>query len=240
MKPVPIPPEVRQAVFDLLAAGQAEQAKSNRLLRRLCAVATVSGCLIGVGGVVAAASLFPLKQNVPLWMTVSEITGVAGRAVGTEDAPKLFGDATRRHYLKQLVNACESYGPDTVDITFHRCAAMLSQNEQASYADRVGEKSPSAPRNVLGRKGIARVETAMRFDQQAGRSSKPGLYFYTVRFIRSEFVSGALTKREPWAADVAFEFRPQAAMDVNDLTDNPVGMLVVSYSAGPDVTGGPK
>jgi type IV secretory pathway component VirB8 len=231
----PVPPEVQQAHYAGVPSILAELRQNKRAMLNLGLLVGTAGVIVGVAGMVCAASLFPLKTVEHHWTVVDQSTGWVGPAIGPADAPRLFTDATTRKYLKDLVEACEGYVADTVDLTFHHCTAMLSPAMQTAYNDRVGERNKAAPRNALLRKGIARIEPEMRFQQRPRTAAnRPNSQSWIVRFIRSEIVAGQLTRRDQWVAEVAFEWHPEMTRGVADQIDNPAGMVVFGYNAEPE------
>jgi type IV secretory pathway component VirB8 len=227
-----VSPHAKDALFAHVRSTRQELRDNTRAVRNLGFIVGASGTVVGLAGILCAAVAFPLKTETVRWQTVNESTGWIGQAVDTSDAPKRFNEAVRRQYLAQLVEACEGYEPDTLDITFHRCTAMMTPHVQEVYAERVGPRNVKSSQAKVARKGIVRVEPEMRFQDRP--QPKKDAFSYVVRFTRTTFLSGNPVQREAWVAEVTFEWRPDIKRAGGDQITNPGGMVVLSYSAEPE------
>jgi type IV secretion system protein VirB8 len=229
-----MPAAEREAHFAAVRSYEANLSRIGRAYRRSGTLFGMMGLVVGLSGMIAAASLFPLKQTTIRFIEVDRSTGYVGEPVSVIDAPRLFGETVMQHAMRDLVEACEGYNFATMDLTFHRCAIMLAPQVQVQYLDRVGPKNPLAPRVADGKAGWVRVEPVMSF--QAMQASQGGTFGYVVRWLRSESPSGSTAKTSHWSTTIYFQFHPEYLTNPQDRSMNPTGFTAVSYSSDQDPT----
>ena len=233
LTPEAVPAEFRQAVFDEVISFRAAERKFDR--DRKCAGWWIGGigAAIGVLGMVCAASVFPLKQPPQTrFLEVDRSTGWVGEIAGAKDAPELFNDRVIERDLREYINARESYIWQTDAQTFHLVAMESSPDEQQRYA---AERQKHPPSVVYGRDGYAACDN-WHFKRRTAGKDGTGTIEYEARFYKTEAKDGATPKTQPWTATVDFQFHPELAISSQDVSLNPDGLQVVSYSAFPDPT----
>jgi type IV secretory pathway component VirB8 len=188
--------------------------------------------LIALVSVLTIAAMLHLKREVVYWIAVDQSTGWTGEPISSKDAMTVINDKARLSYVRTLIERCESFNAATIDITDHKCALMLAPEQQAAYRSRVGKSNPTAPINLLGSRGQARIEKDMRFWSIA--PAQPGTWAYRVKYLRTEMKPGGRPLTTPWNAEVYFSLHPDAAMTPSDLLDNPEGFFGFSYSTSPE------
>ena len=181
--------------------------------------AIVTGWVIGGVGVACfAASIFgwvtllPLKTSEVKFYLVDKSTGIIGEPVGLQDAPKLFGAAVERQYLKRYIEAREGWVPEMDERNDHVTKLMSTPDEQARYA--AGRNMPLSPVKALGKDGETRR--------------------YLVQFDRTVWRGGNSDTMQAWSATVDFQWHPELPMRPDDRSDNPGGFQVLGYSASSD------
>ena len=199
--------------------------------------AIVTGWVIGVVGVACfAASIFgwvtllPLKTSEVKFYLVDKSTGIIGEPVGLQDAPKLFGAAVERQYLKRYIEAREGWVPEMDERDDRVTKLMSTPDEQARYA--AGRNAPLSPVNALGKDGHVSVEN-LRFHPLAlARDGETRRYL--VQFDRTVWRGANKDPMQPWSATVDFQWHPELPMRPDDRSDNPGGFQVLGYSASSD------
>lgn len=116
--------EEKEAHFADVRSYAAEMTEMARAARRVGWIVGSVGVAVGVVGIVCAATAFPLKHTEVQFIEVDRSTGYVGPSLGPSDAPKLFGQQTADHYLRDYIEAREGYVPETDDLMFHKAAIM--------------------------------------------------------------------------------------------------------------------
>lgn len=199
--------------------------------------AIVTGWVIGGVGVACfAASIFgwvtllPLKTSEVKFYLVDKSTGIIGEPVGLQDAPKLFGAAVERQYLKRYIEAREGWVPEMDERDDRVTKLMSTPDEQARYA--TGRNAPLSPVKALGKDGHVSVEN-LRFHPLAlARDGETRRYL--VQFDRTVWRGANKDPMQPWSATVDFQWHPELPMRPDDRSDNPGGFQVLGYSASSD------
>jgi type IV secretory pathway component VirB8 len=83
-----------------------------------------TGAVIGVLGMVCAATLFPLKQREVEYFIVDQARGYVGPAASAKDAPTLFGLQVAEADVLKYVEAREDYQYETDSLAFHLVTIM--------------------------------------------------------------------------------------------------------------------
>jgi type IV secretion system protein VirB8 len=191
-----------------------------------------AGIVLAVAAAVAVAALVPLKTTEVKFLLVDKSNGIIEAPVGLEDAPKLFGDAVARQYLKRYVEAREEWVPQMDERNDHLTKLMSTPDEQTRHA--AWRNSPMSPIKAVGHDGHVSIEN-FRFHAQA-TAKDSDTHRYLVQFDRTVWRGG--TKDTPlpqaWSATVDFQWHPEFPMRPADRDDNPGGFLALSYSASPD------
>ena len=125
--------------------------------------AIVTGWVIGGVGVACFAALIfgwvtllPLKTSEVKFFLVDKSTGIIGEPVGLQDAPRIFGAAVERQYLKRYIEAREGWLPEMDERSDHVTKLMSIPDEQARYA--AGRDMPMSPVKALGKDGHVSVD----------------------------------------------------------------------------------
>jgi type IV secretion system protein VirB8 len=223
----PLSPAARQQYF---AETSAYTAELRRVARdRWRASCFIAGAGVGVGllGIIAAASVFPLKQPpTAVYVLVNKETGEISEAAGVKDAPKLFSDAVDRRAVREYVEDRESYDASLDAQNFHRVAIMSSPDEQKLYA--AAHKETQAHYGKTGKARLSNWRLVLR------GKTKNGTIAYDAHFYKTEVISDQVQPAKPWTAFVAFQWRPGLPMAAQDRLVNAGGMQVISYSAKQD------
>lgn len=206
-----------------------EMKAANRRTARLAWLVGGTGSLIGVAGVICAATLFPLKHTDLRYIEVDTSTGYIGDSVGVADAPKLFSEQVAHQYLRMYIEARETYVPQTDALQFARVQVMSAEDERVRFA--AWHKDPLSPAQKLGRTGHVEVDNFHPVLQGKGRAKT---LEYFVRFKRRETQGATVGPWEDWTATVQFQFHPEMGMDAQERQINPAGMQVLAYHSYKD------
>ena len=190
----------------------------------------IGGAGVGVGlcGMVAAASLFPLKKIEVQYFLVERSTGWIGEAASPKDAPKLFGDLEQEAALQRYVELREGYVYETDQVSFNLAAAMSAPDEQRRY--KALHDHERAPSRAMRDKGSVQVYN-FRFSKLG--DGKADTKAYVVRFKRREVTQGSPLPRvdEDVEATIHYQMLPDRPMTLPARRQNPTGLYVISYNA---------
>lgn len=194
--------------------------------------AIYAGWAVGaVGAVALIASAVGWTITLPLhtvenhMQLINATTGIVSDPVSLKDAPKLFPEATDRHYLWQYLLACESWTPENDKENDHICKVMSSPTRQAQYQE--WRDSPISPMNTIGRDGHISIDDNSVFYYK--RKKEGDTINYLIEFNRTIWRSERKVGVETWTADVAFQYHPELPMKPNDRNINDVGMVVINW-----------
>ena len=225
-RPVLDDPGLLRAYFDQVASFEADRLRACRRTARLGFLAGVAGVLVGLAGVAAAASVLPLKTVLPLVFRVDNATGVVERVFDVQGGEMAASEATRRYFLWQYVRYRQGYAPAEAQASFEAVSLLSAPAVQQAYAAEFRGSNPESPQARLGHDGSARlrwVSTAFL-----------GPNLAQVRFVQLERKGGADLPPRRMVATIAFDFVP-GALDGAVINVNPLGFLVTSYHADPEV-----
>lgn len=192
-----------------------------------------TGVLVGVAGMICAATLFPLKTRVVEYYTVNQTTGYSGPSVGAADAPSLFNEQVAQFALREYVELRENYLFETDGVAFHRVALMSTGDEQVRY--KAMHDAPASPSRVLKDKGYVQVQNFQFWLVGDGKAKTRD---YVVKFDRFEMRAGqpAPLRGDPYTAHISFQFHPEYPMSSPDRRLNVYGLQVLSYRVDSDNT----
>jgi type IV secretion system protein VirB8 len=224
-------PAAREMYYQQAALLQQERATLGKTAQRVAYTIAGCGVVIGLAGVICAATLFPLKTREVQYFQVNETTGYVGQSFGAKDAPTLFSAQVTQAALQSYVEQREGYIYQTDPIAFHRVSIMSSPEEQARF--KAAHDDATAPSRALRDRGYVQVENFQFFSVGDGRESTKQ---YIVKFDRTVMRSGdpVPTHGEPCTAEISFQFHPEYPMALPDRRVNPWGLQVLAYSAHPD------
>ena len=208
-----------------------QEIKANRRAIRLGGyVVGAAGTLIGLAGVVAAASLFPLKTIEVKFVPFDLASQQVAASVLAKDAPRtLFGEQQAKADLRKLIAAAETYIPDAYALNFHQVAVMSDPAMQARFADELSPKNPRSPAAKY------RNQTSVVVDRfqfwPLGRSGDAQVW--RVTFQRTEIAGGTQLAAKPYEAVVTFAWHPDlAAVSDDDRALNLTGFQCLDYRSG--------
>jgi type IV secretion system protein VirB8 len=156
------------------------------------------GALIGVSGMVCAATLFPLKTRVVEYYTVNQNTGYVGPSVGAADAPTLYNAQVAESALQTYVELRENYLYETDVLAFHRVTLMSTPEEQVRY--KAMHDDPKAPARALRDHGYIQIENFQFWPVGDGKART---HEYVVKFDRRVMPAGQPVPPEGRAVDRA-------------------------------------
>lgn len=227
-----VTPEERHALYKRARTLDAEMAENHRAIRWGGYVVGGVGAAIGLAGMVAAASLFPLKTVETRVVAVDSQTGTVTQMVAAKDAAPLFTEKTAQRDLLAYVEAREMWVNDVSDLMARRVLLMSSPDEQRVYEAATSPKNPAAPRNVFGTRASVRID-AVRFAMIA-KAPVGTSQVWQVRFKRMEVVNGQLMPGKEWVATVTFSWQPDLPLqDERTRAINLTGFQATSYHSEP-------
>jgi type IV secretion system protein VirB8 len=192
-----------------------------------------TGVICLVASAITVATLFPLKRTEIQFYTVDQSTGVIGRPVSIEDAPRTFGAAVEQQYLRRYIEAREGWVWETDERRDHVVKLMSMPDEQARIADR--RNAPNYPARTLAKDGHIAVENFRFHPLGAG---KAGTRSYLVQYDATIWHGANKEPTKSWSATIDFQWHPELPMLPSDRSDNPGGFQVLAYSANSDTPDG--
>lgn len=224
-------PEAREELFAQTNQLQAERMLMGQSALKAAWAISGVGVVVGLCGVICAATLFPLKTVDHEYFVVNENTGYIGPSIGAKDAPTLFNEQTIRFWLRHYVELRENYVYETDDVAFHQVSIMSSPDEQVRY--KIMHDAPAAPARALRDHGYVRVDDFQIFQIGDGKQQT---HEYVVKFTRKEMRAGQPVplKGDPYTATIHFQFHPEFPMATRDRQLNSAGLQVLAYQVDAD------
>ncbi len=226
-RPITADPEVLGAYFAQVASYEASERARDRRMARAGFVVGAIGAGIGLLGMVAVASLAPLKTVVPLVFRVDRTTGAVERVYDMRGGEMAAGEAERRFFLWQYVRLRQTYSAPEAESTFNAVALMSSPQVQNEYANSFKGTNPNSPQVVLGQDGSASVRWVS--------TSFLGPKLAQVRFVQLGAKGGVPLPPQRMVATIAFDFAP-GQLSSSAMNVNPLGFIVTSYRADTEAT----
>lgn len=221
-RPVNADPETLKAYFEQVASYEASERGRDRRIARLGFTVGGIGAAIGLLGVIAAASLAPLKTVIPLVFRVDNTTGAVERVYDVQGGQMAAQEAEKRFFLWQYVRLRQSYAAPEAETSFNAVALMSSPQVQNEYAAAFKGTNPNSPQVQLGKDGSATVRWVS--------TSFLGPKLAQVRFVQLGSKAGAELPPQRMVATIAFDFAP-GQLSSSAMNVNPLGFIVTSYRA---------
>lgn len=200
--------------------------------------AIVTGWTVGGTGLACFAvsmlgwiMILPLKTVEEKIWVADQTTGIISRPVSLDDAPKIFGAATERHYLQQFIEAHEAWLFEMDERNDHVVKIMSTPGEQSRYAE--WRKSQTSPMKAIGKTGHVVLENYRWHPQAVGKDGETRRYI--VQYERTVWHGEAKDPPEPWTITIDFQFKPNLPMLPSDRDINPGGFQEINYTATSDV-----
>lgn len=210
------PPELRSLL-------EAEMFFGVKKRERIAYAVAGSGLAIGLMGMIAVASLLPLKQTEAFLAIVDKDTGVAERVVAVDKAGMEQAEAIRQSLLFAYVTDRETYDQNDNEARILRAYTWSEGAARSSLVGLWTEGHPAYPPKLYGSGARVRVEI-LSITPVTDSTSQ-------VRFTRTWVADGeGIPDREgKFTATVTYRFEPtrQTALDL--VWQNPTGFLVTDY-----------
>jgi type IV secretion system protein VirB8 len=198
---------------------------AERSKRLAWGVAIGASCL-AVAGLVAVASLAPLKTVEPFVVRVDASTGIVDVVDALSSSSGTYDEAVTKYFAARYVRSREGWATSEAEENFRTAALMSSPDEQARFAALYRGSNPESPQNLLGKAAVARI--------QVKAISLINRHVVQVRYLR-DVRRGEEHKVTHWVATLTYAY-VNAPTSVNDRLVNPLGFLVSEYRADPEVT----
>jgi type IV secretion system protein VirB8 len=224
---VPPDPQLLEAYFAKVASYEADRLRHYRRTARAGFAVGAVGAAVGLAGALAVAMLMPLKSVVPLVFRVDNATGVVERVYDLRGGPMAAGEAQQRYFLWQYVRLRQGYSPAEVQANFEAVALMSAPPVQTEYAAWFRGSNPNSPQVMLGHDGSAVLRWVS--------TSLLGPRLAQVRFVQHERKGDVPLPTRRMVATISFDFIPDQ-VSASALNVNPLGFVVTSYRADPEVT----
>ncbi|WP_226627846.1 virB8 family protein [Alloyangia pacifica] len=212
--------EARSFDYDLRLAAE----RSKRTAWIIAGVAS----LLAVTSVAAVGVMAPLKEVVPFVIRVDTASGVPEVMTSLGDGATSYEETVTRYFLARYVREREGYSFAEREAIYREVTLLSAPEEQARFSDAFNGSNPNSPQYIYG--------TDTRAEIKIRSISFLGDELAQVRFYKT-----AINERENlrtqtlWVATIEFGFDGKAEISAGDRTINPLGFLVESYRADPEV-----
>ena len=189
---------------------------------RLAYVVGGIGALIGVMGVAAVMGLAPLKQVVPITMTVDKYTGLVNVASRLGNLTLDDDEYVTQALLFQYARDRETYDAhdqrDRLNLVYGLSCGGAAEDLATLYA----EENPNSPMNIYGSYGNVDVRIrSVTLDN--GNSA-------TLRMTKSARAQqGAPVSERNFVVTMGYEFDRTGNMTLEERWENPTGFCVTNY-----------
>jgi len=194
--------------------------------RRLAWMIAAGAGALAVAGVVAVATLAPLKTVEPFVVRVDRSTGAVDVMSGLKGGDQLtYEEAVSKYFLGLYVRSREGWMPPAAEQNFRQVSILSTPAEQQRWADQFRPANPQSPQVLWGQNAESQI------DVRSISFVSPKVA--NVRFHRV-LRQGTQVTESDWVATLAFAYT-KAPMQEADRLKNPLGFQVNSYRADPEV-----
>lgn len=180
------------------------------------------GAFIGVMGVAAVMGLTPLKQLVPLTMTVDKHTGLVNVASRLGTLSLDDDEYVTQAQLFQYTRDRETYDAQDQRARLNGVYGMTCGGAAQDLAALYSEANPNSPMNIYGRQG--RVDVRIRSVTLHGERQA------TLRMTKSaRSQPGAPVAERNFVVTMGYEFDRTGTMTLEERWENPTGFCVTNY-----------
>lgn len=195
---------------------------SMRRRARLAYVVGGIGTLIGTMGVAAVMGLTPLKEVLPLAMTVDKHTGLVNVSSRIGGVSLDDDEYVTQALLFQYVRDRETYDPQDQRVRLNDIYGMTQARAAEDLAALYAEANPNSPMNIYGSRG--RVEVRIRSVTLDGRDRA------TLRITkRAQSQAGAPFGERNYVVTMSYGFDRNGTMTLEERWENPTGFFVTNY-----------
>lgn len=199
-----------------------EMYRSMRRRARLAYVVGGVGALIGVMGIAAVMALTPLKQVVPIAMTVDKHTGLVNVASRLGYLTLDDDEYVTQALLFQYARDRETYDAhdqrDRLNSVYGQTCGGAAEDLAALY----DAENPNSPLNIYG--SFGRVDVRIRSVTLHNGNSA------TLRMTKSARAQqGAPVSERNFVVTIAYEFDRTGTMPLDERWKNPTGFCVTNY-----------
>ncbi|MEP3332236.1 type IV secretion system protein [Sedimentitalea sp.] len=182
----------------------------------------VIGALIGVMGVGAVMGLTPLKQLVPVAMTVDKHTGLVNVSSRLSGISLDDDEYVTQALLFQYVRDRETYDAQDQRDRLNDIYGMTKDGAAEDLAGLYAEENPNSPMNIYG--GYGRVEVRIRSVTLDGHNRA------TLRIAkRAQSQPGAPFAERNFVVTMSYGFDRTGTMTLEERWENPTGFFVTNY-----------
>lgn len=236
------PPDKKPALFERLGAllsdhaaqyieaarsydedREVELRRSRSTAWRVAGVSLSLAAFVVAAFVVSLLVILPLKELVPVPVTIDSCTGVAQPSVVLSNAPKTWQEQVIRAQLFGHLKNRESYLIDTVSAQYRYLQATSTQQEAARIKQQWNINNPTSPYAQYGRRRVDVELVSTRFQE----NNVAVLDFYTIEDAKER-----TSKRSRHVVTIKYIFTnttPEG--DAGNV--NPLGFYVETYRKDP-------
>jgi type IV secretion system protein VirB8 len=189
---------------------------------RLAYVVGGVGALIGVMGVAAVMAMTPLKELIPITMTVDKHTGLVNVASRLGDLTLDDDEYVTQALLFQYARDRETYDAHDQRVRLNTVYGLTCGGAAQDLAALYAEENPNSPMNIYGSYG--RVDVRIRSVTLHNGNSA------TLRMTKSARAQqGAPVSERNFVVTMGYEFDRTGNMTLEERWQNPTGFCVSNY-----------
>jgi len=193
-----------------------------RRRERFAYFVAAAGVLVGLAGIVAGASLFPLKSIETFVIVVDKETGQMDRVAAVQALSLSESDAIIQANLVAYVDDRETYDLTDGEQRINSVLERSDGDAARTLRDLWTSSNEDYPIAVYGRDAV--IEVVIKSVNQIG----PGVA--QVRFTRTlRRARDTRSVTRSYVATVGYAFEPETRQRLQDVWANPLGFVVTSY-----------
>lgn len=181
-----------------------------------------AGVLVGVAGMIAGASLFPLKTTETFVVVVDKETGEMDRVAAVQALTLSESDAIIQANLVAYVDDRETYDLTDGEQRINSVLDRSDGDAARTLRDLWSSTNEDYPITVYGRD--AKIEVVIKSVNQIERGVAQVRFTRTLRRPRD-----TRTVTRSYVATVGYDFQPETRQRLQDVWANPLGFVVTSY-----------
>ena len=193
-----------------------------RRRERFAYFVAAAGVIVGLAGMVAGASLFPLKTVETFVVVVDKETGQMDRVASVQALTLSESDAIIQANLVAYVDDRETYDLTDGEQRINSVLERSDGDAARTLRDLWTSSNEDYPIEVYGRDAI--IEVIIKSVNQIEKGVAQVRFTRTLRRLRD-----TRTVTRSYVATIGYEFLPETRQRLQDVWANPLGFVVSSY-----------
>lgn len=205
--------------YQKATAWEEEVYLSLRQSRNRAYIVASIAAFIAIMCVIALVVTLPMKEFVPMVITVDKQTGYLEPATMLEDNTLSEKDAVTQSFLMRYLNARESYNPAVLEENYNLAQYLSGDNAAKEHKALWDSANPDNPSKVYDRS--TSIEVRVKSIQLLEKNRA------TIRFQRN-LITNNVTTSDHWVATLTFVYENEPTQ-MKERLINPLGFKVTNY-----------